>query len=120
MHVQVGDDVTQEQLGEFVWATLKAGKVVPGFGHAVLRKTDPRWVACTGERGGGGWCMGFHRAQFNRAHTATLTLKTIAPCCAATPAKLTSPGGTCLTTRCTSWRRCCTRWCQTSSSPPAK
>lgn len=38
----MGDDVTHEQLGEFVWATLKAGKVVPGFGHAVLRKTDPR------------------------------------------------------------------------------
>jgi len=24
--------------------TLKAGKVVPGYGHAVLRKTDPRFM----------------------------------------------------------------------------
>lgn len=41
---QVGDDVTKEQMREFVWATLKSGKVVPGFGHAVLRKTDPRYT----------------------------------------------------------------------------
>jgi citrate synthase len=27
-----------------VWATLKGGKVVPGYGHAVLRKTDPRYT----------------------------------------------------------------------------
>jgi citrate synthase len=24
---------------------LKAGKVIPGYGHAVLRKTDPRFTA---------------------------------------------------------------------------
>ena len=24
--------------------TLKSGKVVPGYGHAVLRKTDPRFM----------------------------------------------------------------------------
>ncbi|KAL4444342.1 hypothetical protein ABPG75_012079 [Micractinium tetrahymenae] len=41
---QVGDDVTKDQMREFVWATLKSGKVVPGFGHAVLRKTDPRYT----------------------------------------------------------------------------
>ncbi len=28
-----------------MWDTLKAGQVVPGFGHAVLRKTDPRYMA---------------------------------------------------------------------------
>ena len=27
-----------------MWDTLKSGKVVPGFGHAVLRKTDPRYM----------------------------------------------------------------------------
>ena len=27
-----------------MWATLKSGKVVPGYGHAVLRKTDPRYT----------------------------------------------------------------------------
>ncbi|XP_024371818.1 citrate synthase 4, mitochondrial isoform X2 [Physcomitrium patens] len=40
---EVGADVTTEQLKEFVWKTLKSGKVVPGYGHAVLRKTDPRY-----------------------------------------------------------------------------
>jgi len=40
----VGDDCTEEQLKEFILGTLKAGRVVPGFGHAVLRKTDPRYT----------------------------------------------------------------------------
>eukprot|EP00475_Leptophrys_vorax_P027725 TRINITY_DN3957_c0_g1_i1.p1 TRINITY_DN3957_c0_g1~~TRINITY_DN3957_c0_g1_i1.p1 ORF type:complete len:490 (+),score=27.75 TRINITY_DN3957_c0_g1_i1:168-1472(+) len=39
----VGHDAGKEQLREHVWATLKAGKVVPGYGHAVLRVTDPRY-----------------------------------------------------------------------------
>ena len=30
---------------EFVWETLKSGQVIPGYGHAVLRKTDPRYTA---------------------------------------------------------------------------
>ncbi|KOB75953.1 Citrate synthase [Operophtera brumata] len=29
---------------EFIWKTLKSGQVVPGYGHAVLRKTDPRYT----------------------------------------------------------------------------
>jgi len=41
---QVGDDVTKEQLKEFIFNTLKSGQVVPGYGHAVLRKTDPRYT----------------------------------------------------------------------------
>lgn len=40
----LGKDVTDEQLKEFVWKTLKSGQVVPGYGHAVLRKTDPRYT----------------------------------------------------------------------------
>jgi citrate synthase len=40
----IGDSVDPAQLEEACWATLKAGKVIPGFGHAVLRKTDPRYV----------------------------------------------------------------------------
>lgn len=44
-HVQkeIGEDPSPEQLKKYVWDTLKSGKVVPGYGHAVLRKTDPRY-----------------------------------------------------------------------------
>nr|AMY26511.1 citrate synthase 1 [Pyrus betulifolia] len=41
---EVGENVTAEQLKDYVWQTLKSGKVVPGFGHGVLRKTDPRYT----------------------------------------------------------------------------
>jgi citrate synthase len=36
---------TKDQIGEYIHKTLKEGKVVPGYGHAVLRKTDPRFTA---------------------------------------------------------------------------
>ena len=36
---------TEEEMKKFVWDTLNAGQVIPGFGHAVLRKTDPRYMA---------------------------------------------------------------------------
>lgn len=36
---------TKEQLKKFLWDTLNGGRVVPGYGHAVLRKTDPRYIA---------------------------------------------------------------------------
>jgi len=39
------DEPTKEQIAEYVKKTLKEGKVVPGYGHAVLRKTDPRFTA---------------------------------------------------------------------------
>ncbi len=34
----------EEEMQQFVWDTLNAGQVIPGFGHAVLRKTDPRYM----------------------------------------------------------------------------
>jgi len=34
---------TQEELKKFLWETLNSGQVIPGYGHAVLRKTDPRY-----------------------------------------------------------------------------
>ncbi len=34
---------SEEEMKQFVWDTLNAGQVIPGFGHAVLRKTDPRY-----------------------------------------------------------------------------
>jgi citrate synthase len=36
---------TKEQIEAYVKKTLADGKVVPGYGHAVLRKTDPRFSA---------------------------------------------------------------------------
>jgi citrate synthase len=36
---------TKEELEKFLWDTLNGGSVIPGYGHAVLRKTDPRYVA---------------------------------------------------------------------------
>jgi citrate synthase len=36
---------TQGELKAFVWDTLNSGLVIPGYGHAVLRKTDPRYTA---------------------------------------------------------------------------
>ena len=35
---------TEEDMKKFVWDTLKSGHVIPGFGHAVLRITDPRYM----------------------------------------------------------------------------
>lgn len=35
----------REQLRQYAWDTLNSGKVIPGYGHAVLRKTDPRFTA---------------------------------------------------------------------------
>ncbi|GLV35020.1 knockdown [Carabus blaptoides fortunei] len=40
----VGDKVTDHQLKDYIWKTLKSGQVIPGYGHAVLRKTDPRYI----------------------------------------------------------------------------
>jgi citrate synthase len=43
---KLGDkEPTEELVKEALWATLKSGQVIPGYGHAVLRKTDPRYVA---------------------------------------------------------------------------
>ncbi|HKK76191.1 MAG TPA: citrate (Si)-synthase [Saprospiraceae bacterium] len=36
---------TKKQIADYVHSTLNAGQVIPGYGHAVLRKPDPRFVA---------------------------------------------------------------------------
>lgn len=36
---------SKDQIADYVQQTLASGKVVPGYGHAVLRKTDPRFTA---------------------------------------------------------------------------
>ncbi|KAI5998807.1 citrate synthase-like protein [Pisolithus albus] len=42
---KIGENASDDAVKEYVWSTLKAGQVVPGYGHAVLRKTDPRYTA---------------------------------------------------------------------------
>lgn len=37
--------ISKDQVSEYVNKTLSEGRVIPGFGHAVLRKTDPRYIA---------------------------------------------------------------------------
>ncbi|PWA00500.1 hypothetical protein BB558_003447 [Smittium angustum] len=39
------DHPTREQILNYCKETLASGRVIPGFGHAVLRKTDPRYIA---------------------------------------------------------------------------
>jgi citrate synthase len=39
------EDYTEEDVTQALWDTLNSGQVVPGYGHAVLRKTDPRYTA---------------------------------------------------------------------------
>jgi citrate synthase len=42
----VGNRVpTKEEIEKIAWDTLNGGKVIPGYGHAVLRVTDPRYTA---------------------------------------------------------------------------
>ena len=36
---------SREELYKFAWDTLNGGKVIPGYGHAVLRVPDPRYMA---------------------------------------------------------------------------
>jgi citrate synthase len=38
-----GERPTETQIEEFLWDTLNKGKVIPGYGHPVLRKIDPRF-----------------------------------------------------------------------------
>ncbi|MBI2270296.1 MAG: citrate (Si)-synthase [Bacteroidetes bacterium] len=46
MREQLGGGLpTEQQIADFIRKTLEEGKVVPGYGHAVLRKTDPRFSA---------------------------------------------------------------------------
>ena len=42
---QIGHIPDEGELHQFAWDTLNQGQVIPGYGHAVLRKTDPRFTA---------------------------------------------------------------------------
>ncbi|OJJ79665.1 citrate (Si)-synthase CIT1 [Aspergillus glaucus CBS 516.65] len=45
MKQSVGSDLSDQSIKDYLWSTLNSGQVVPGYGHAVLRKTDPRYVS---------------------------------------------------------------------------
>ncbi|RMZ75762.1 hypothetical protein DV737_g5148, partial [Chaetothyriales sp. CBS 132003] len=45
MKDQIGDRFSDADVREYLWSTLRAGQVVPGYGHGVLRKPDPRFKA---------------------------------------------------------------------------
>lgn len=45
VYQKFGGVPTKEQLRQYAWDTLNSGQVIPGYGHAVLRKPDPRFTA---------------------------------------------------------------------------
>jgi citrate synthase len=44
-HEKFGGVPSKDQLRQFAWDTLNSGQVIPGYGHGVLRKPDPRFIA---------------------------------------------------------------------------
>lgn len=45
LKAKLGDkEPNKDNLAELCWETLNSGNVIPGYGHAVLRKTDPRYT----------------------------------------------------------------------------
>lgn len=44
LHSEIGDNITHENISKAVWDVLNSGRVIPGYGHAVLRNTDPRYL----------------------------------------------------------------------------
>jgi citrate synthase len=48
VHEKFGGVPTREDLYKFAWDTLNSGHVIPGYGHAVLRVPDPRFMALLG------------------------------------------------------------------------
>lgn len=45
MQEHVGTQFSEQDVKDYLWSTLKSGRVIPGYGHAVLRKPDPRFEA---------------------------------------------------------------------------
>jgi len=45
IYEEFGGVPTAEQVRQYAWDTLNSGQVIPGYGHAVLRKSDPRFTA---------------------------------------------------------------------------
>ncbi|OAA60256.1 citrate synthase [Niveomyces insectorum RCEF 264] len=45
MKESIPENYSPEDVRTYLWSTLKSGRVVPGYGHGVLRKPDPRFEA---------------------------------------------------------------------------
>lgn len=45
VHKRFNGVPSRDDLYKFAWDTLNSGKVIPGYGHAVLRVPDPRFTA---------------------------------------------------------------------------
>ena len=45
MKSHIGENFSDQDVKNYLWSTLRAGQVVPGYGHGVLRKPDPRFKA---------------------------------------------------------------------------
>ncbi|KAA8904968.1 citrate synthase-like protein [Sphaerosporella brunnea] len=45
MQKQIGSTYSGADVENYLWSLLKSGQVIPGYGHAVLRKPDPRFDA---------------------------------------------------------------------------
>ncbi|KAI1101300.1 citrate synthase [Jackrogersella minutella] len=45
MKESIPESYSKEDVHGYLWSTLKGGRVIPGYGHAVLRKPDPRFEA---------------------------------------------------------------------------
>lgn len=45
MKAKIGSNYSDSDVKDYLWSLLKSGQVIPGYGHAVLRKPDPRFQA---------------------------------------------------------------------------
>lgn len=45
MKENIPSDFTSNDVTDHLWSILKSGRVIPGYGHAVLRQPDPRFDA---------------------------------------------------------------------------
>ena len=45
MQSHIGPNFSDQDVKDYLWSTLRSGQVVPGYGHGVLRKPDPRFKA---------------------------------------------------------------------------
>ncbi|CCH60319.1 hypothetical protein TBLA_0C05230 [Henningerozyma blattae CBS 6284] len=45
MNSNISSPNDKKSIKDYLWSLLNSHKVIPGYGHAVLRQTDPRWTA---------------------------------------------------------------------------